>query len=204
MFKNKFLRWLIGAVIVGVVTYTFLGQETQLSADAYIQKIEKERKDKDRFFKESDESPLENKADFQSLSYFPVNIAYQVTATVTEYNGSDREVKIPMTDGSTTTYQKYGYAEFEIDQQPQRLLIYQHSDGLSILFRDATAPAETYGGGRYIDIKESDIKDKKLVIDFNNAYNPYCAFNHNYACPLPPKENTLAIRIEAGERKWEE
>ncbi|MCU0339004.1 MAG: DUF1684 domain-containing protein [Spirosomaceae bacterium] len=203
MFKNKFFVGLIVAVIAGVIGYTFLGEDTRVSVDVYLQKIEQERKDKNSFFKNSEQSPLESKADFDALSYFAPNIAYQVTATVTAYDSTDKEVKVPMTDGSTATYQKYGYATFEMEDKPQRLLIYQHSDGLSILFRDATAPAETYGGGRYLDLKESDIKDGKLVIDFNNAYNPYCAYNHRYACPLPPKQNTLAVRIEAGEKKWE-
>lgn len=188
-------------VVIGIIGYTFMGEETTVSEEDYATQIDKEREEKDKFFKTSPESPIEDKATFVSLPYYLPNPDFKVNATVEPYKGADKKVNIPMTDGSTQVYEKFGYANFKIDNKAYKLLIYKHDGGLSVLFKDATAPAETYGGGRYLDIKESDITANKMVIDFNKAYNPYCAFNHTFACPLPPKENTLPIRIEAGEKK---
>ena len=83
-----------------------------------------------------------------------------------------------------------------------RLLIYKHESGLSILFRDATAPKETYGGGRYLDFKLDEVSDSKLAIDFNKAYNPYCAYASGFKCPIPPRENALNVAIKAGEKNF--
>lgn len=212
MFKNKFLLGLIVVVILGVIGYTFFGEETTVSDADYITQINQERKDKDNFFRNSEQSPLEDKATFIGLAYFPPNPAYKIVANIVPYHSTaqDKQVAVPMTNGSTETYEKYGFAEFTLAGESEaaelnvyRLLIYKHDKGLSILFRDATAPEETYGGGRYLDFKIEDVKDNKLTIDFNNAYNPYCAYNSTYSCPIPPKENTLPIRLEAGEKIFE-
>jgi len=209
MLKNKFVIGLIVAVIVGVIGYTFLGEETTVSEADYVATMEQERKDKDTFFRTSDESPFRKTGDFKGINYFPPSSTYKVIATVVPYHATDKKVNVPMTDGTTVAYEKYGFAEFTLpgesaaaDLNVYRLLIYKHESGLSILFRDATAPKETYGGGRYLDFKLDEVSDSKLAIDFNKAYNPYCAYNHEYSCPIPPKENTLPIRIEAGEKVY--
>jgi len=204
MFKNKFFLGIIIIVVLGVVGYTFFGEETTVSTDDYIAQIEQERKDKNQFFLDSDQSPLENKATFKGLNYFTPNATFKIVADFVAYDSTDKQVTIAMTDGSTEIYQKYGYAAFEVNNVPCKLLIYQHDKGLSILFRDTTTPEETYGGGRYLDFKTEEVKNNKLTIDFNKAYNPYCAYNHRFACPLPPKENTLSVRIKAGEKLYEE
>jgi uncharacterized protein len=212
MLKNKFLLGLIAVVILGVIGYTFFGEETTVSDDDYVAQLNQERKDKDSFFLNSEQSPLEEKSNFKGLNYFAPNPAYKIVATIIPYHSTaqDKQVAVPMTDGSVETYEKYGFAEFTLageseaaDLNVYRLLIYKHDKGLSILFKDATAPQETYGGGRYLDFKTEDIKEGKLTIDFNNAYNPYCAYNHTYSCPIPPKENTLPVRVEAGEKNFE-
>lgn len=212
MLKNKFLLGLIAVVILGVIGYTFFGEETTVSDDDYVAQLNQERKDKDSFFLNSEQSPLEEKSNFKGLNYFAPNPTYKIVANIIPYHSTaqDRQVAVPMTDGSVETYEKYGFAEFTLAGESEaaelnlyRLLIYKHDKGLSILFKDATAPQETYGGGRYLDFKTEDIKEGKLTIDFNNAYNPYCAYNHTYSCPIPPKENTLPVRIEAGEKIFE-
>ena len=212
MLKNKFVVGIIFLVIIGIIGYTFLGEETTVSVDDYVAQIEKERKDKDNFYRNSDSSPIVDKSNFKGLHYFAPDPIYKVEAKVIPYHSSasDKQVSVPMTDGSKETYEKYGFAEFTLpgeseaaDLNVYRLLIYKHDKGLSILFRDATAPEETYGGGRYLDFKTEDVKDNKLLIDFNVAYNPYCAYNPSYACPIPPKENTLPVRIEAGEKNFD-
>lgn len=212
MLKNKFLLGLIAVVILGVIGNTFFGEETTVSDDDYVAQLNQERKDKDSFFLNSEQSPLEEKTNFKGLNYFTPNPTFKITANVIPYHSTaqDKQVAVPMTDGSVETYEKYGFAEFTLAGESEaaelnvyRLLIYKHDKGLSILFKDATAPQETYGGGRYLDFKTEDIKEGKLTIDFNNAYNPYCAYNHTYSCPIPPKENTLPVRIEAGEKIFE-
>lgn len=212
MLKNKFLLGLIAVVILGVIGYTFFGEETTVSDDDYVAQLNQERKDKDSFFLNSEQSPLEEKTNFKGLNYFTPNPTFKITANVIPYHSTaqDKQVAVPMTDGSVETYEKYGFAEFTLAGESEaaelnvyRLLIYKHDKGLSILFKDATAPQETYGGGRYLDFKTEDIKEGKLTIDFNNAYNPYCAYNHTYSCPIPPKENNLPVRIEAGEKIFE-
>lgn len=200
MFKNKVFLGLIILVVLGVVGYTFFGEETTVSTNDYIVQLEQERKGKDQFFLKSEQSPLEDKTNFKGLNYFTPNPAFKIVADVIAYDSTDKQVAVAMTDGSTETYQKYGFAVFTINDTPCKLLIYQHDKGLSILFRDATTPEETYGGGRYLDFKAEEIKNNQLAIDFNKSYNPYCAYNHRFACPLPPKENTLALRVEAGEK----
>ena len=77
-----------------------------------------------------------------------------------------------------------------------------YKDYLFLPFTDETNGTETYGGGRYIDMRDGDIKDGKVVIDFNRAYNPYCAFSGGYACPKPPDENHLPMAIQAGEKQF--
>ncbi len=90
-------------------------------------------------------------------------------------------------------------AHFEVDGEPVSLALYDTGHpGYFLPFRDRTSGSETYGAGRYLDIEPSD--DGTATIDFNEAYNPFCAYNDAYACPLPPPENWLQVRIEAGER----
>jgi uncharacterized protein (DUF1684 family) len=80
------------------------------------------------------------------------------------------------------------------------LLIVKSGDTYSVMFRDATSGKETYGGGRYLELEPADLADNRAILDFNKAFNPYCAYNPNFACPLPPAENTLPMAIKAGER----
>jgi uncharacterized protein len=208
MFKNKFFLLLVLSVVAGVIGYTFLGNDTQTDSpqkvSQYTDQTNKERREKDNFFKTGAESPIEDKARFVGLNYFAPNLAYSLMASVVRNTDTtNREVKIPMTDGSFETYEKFGYAEFELNGQPQKLTIYLLDGLFMVLFKDQTAPQETYGGGRYLDIPASELRDDKLPFDFNKAYNPYCTYNNNFACPLPPKENTLATRVESGEKNFE-
>jgi uncharacterized protein len=206
MFKNKFFLAIIIAVILGTIGYTFLSNETQLSttkptiAGNYVKRIEKERADKNDFFKTNDQSPIEDKTTFNSLRYFSIDSTYNVSAELLPYNEDDIETKIKMSDGTTDTYLKFGFARFSLHDTVYQLLVYQKEKTLIVLFKDLTAPKETYGGGRYIDIPLGMASNGRLPIDFNTAYNPFCAYNHTYACPIPPPENNINARIEAGEK----
>ena len=80
------------------------------------------------------------------------------------------------------------------------MLVVKYDKTYSILFRDVTSGKETYGGGRYLELDPANLSDNQVLLDFNAAYNPYCAYNPGYACPLPPKENTVSVPVRAGER----
>lgn len=108
-------------------------------------------------------------------------------------------------------FYRYGYLKFSIHDTVQQLTIYQSKDlsrnpiyknYLFIPFTDATTGIESYGSGRYIDLDARDIKGTYYFLDFNKAYNPYCAYSNNYNCPIPPKENNLKVAITAGEKKF--
>jgi uncharacterized protein (DUF1684 family) len=113
--------------------------------------------------------------------------------------------------GKKQKYFKYGLLTFTLNGNHLHLYIYQSEalmkqeklkDYLFVPFGDATSGFTSYGGGRYLDFTKSDIKNNCLLIDFNMAYNPYCAYTSGYNCPIPPKENLLTIPIGAGEENY--
>ncbi len=116
-------------------------------------------------------------------------------------------LELAMTDGSSESYIKHSYAEFELEGLTRRLLLLQASDEpdkkkFFLAFADETSGESTYGGGRYINLRQDG--SRSITIDFNLAYNPYCAYNPDFACPIPPKENILDIAIPAGEKNYKE
>ncbi len=166
--------------------------------------LEQFRAQKDDFFQHDWQSPLEadQRADFHGLKYYPENPALRLTVPIDEY--PDQEIVTMITStGSAREYAKYGQFSFDVNGQTARLQVYQDPDSAYFFlpFVDATAPDETYGAGRYLDIEP--VEDGKFLIDFNYAYNPYCAYNDRWSCPLTPLENRLKVRIEAGEKNFE-
>ncbi len=137
---------------------------------------------------------------FHGLEYFPVNDEYRVTA---RWVAESRQIPILNVLGQTEPLPSPGYAVFKIHGQEYKLRPYIEEPGakeLFYVFRDQTAGKETYGAGRFL---YSDFPhDGKVVVDFNKAYNPPCAFTPYATCPLPPAENKLTARIEAGEKKY--
>ena len=106
------------------------------------------------------------------------------------------KVLVAYTGGSTEVFPSSGDVVFQLMGQTFRLKAFVTGDQLFVMFRDQTSGKETYGGGRYINAEAP--KDGKVILDFNKAYNPYCAFSPYAACPIPPRQNHLAVRIEAG------
>ncbi len=163
------------------------------------------RQQKDEFFKYDPQSPLtpEQRQTFDGLKYYPENPKLHLIASIDEYD--DKPTVTMMTStGSVREYLKFGQFSFDVNGQTATLQVYQDADdGYFFLpFVDATAPDETYGAGRYLEIEPA--AGGKFLIDFNYAYNPYCAYNPNWSCPVPPKENRLKVRIEAGEKDFNE
>jgi uncharacterized protein (DUF1684 family) len=212
MFKNKVIRWSTFAMIAAILAYFFIENFSSANSEAdkddliaanpqqYIAKITRERESKDDQFRTTKDSPIQDKDNFHGLHYFEIDPAYRVKAFITPYEKKDKTVELPYTDGSTTTYERIGYANFTINGVAQKLLLLKNESVISVLFKDATSGKETYGGGRYLDYPVSKMKGDSLVLDFNTAYNPYCVYAPTYACPVPPAENTLSVAIRAGEQ----
>src|SRR5262245_34285148 len=134
---------------------------------------------------------------FPGALWFPVNAGYRVEAAFTPY-AQPKELKIPDTSGRIRTRQVPGYATFQLNGQTMRLEPITTGNELFFMFKDRTSGRETYGAGRYLDTELP--KNGKVMLDFNKAYNPYCAFNPYSSCPIPPRQNTLITRVEAGEK----
>lgn len=149
--------------------------------------------------------------DRKHLHFYPVDESYRIPAKFERVENSPW-FKMDASGPFKRMYRIYGKAHFILHDTAVTLNIYQsqdlmqmiqYKDNLFIPFTDATSGIETYEGGRYFDFTIEDIKDNSLVIDFNKAYNPYCAYvNKVYSCPIPPRENQLAIAIKAGEKMY--
>jgi mRNA-degrading endonuclease RelE of RelBE toxin-antitoxin system len=143
------------------------------------------------------------KKNFKGLNYFPVNPAYRVKAKLIK-NPNMEKVKILTYQNILKTFVRYGFLEFEINGVKCRLTAFKMPDQIDskelfVPFKDKTSGNETYSAGRFLDVEE---EGDECIIDFNLAYNPLCSYNPHWNCPLPPKENELNVRIEAGEKVY--
>ncbi len=170
--------------------------------------IKKHRKLYKKAFLEEN-GPL-SKKELKYLDFFAPNINYRVSATF-KRTPDEKPFEIPTSSKVTKKYVKYGELNFALNGKEYRLNIYQsltlrkmpqYRDYLFLPFKDLTNGKLSYGGGRYLDLKLGDLKTGTVMIDFNKAYNPYCAFSDGYSCPIPPKENHLDVEIIAGEKKF--
>ena len=202
--KNIFIILLTVAIII-TVYYSFTGNE---NSEAYVTSIQKLREEKDNDMRNAPDSPFAKDSlnTFKALIYFPVDAAFRIQARLTPIE-NPKPVTLPTSDEKEKSYLEYAYAEFEMQGEPCKLLILEIMDNgpykgtLFLAFADKTSAAETYGAGRYLDIKKLP-GSTSVTLDFNEAYNPYCAYNDNFSCPFPPKENILNVRIEAGEKTY--
>lgn len=162
--------------------------------------LEKFRKEKNEFFGTSLQSPIptEELDSFEGLKYYSENPDLRFEVSLEKI--SEEDLEFETSTGEKKSYKKVGALNFEVAGEPAQLTLYQAESGSYFLpFRDVTSGKETYGAGRYLEVKD---KDGKIELDFNFAYNPYCAYNTSYSCPLPPAENWLKVPIEAGEKKF--
>lgn len=157
------------------------------------------REAKDRFFKTSRQSPLtaEQKQDFDGLVYYPENPDLNLKVEVAELPVQDG-IQMETTTGGVQTYQRYGQFKFKVDGQEATLTIYADENGYFLPFVDALAGKETYPAGRYLE--PESLGGNRFTIDFNMAYNPYCAYNAMWTCPVTPFENRVKVPIRAGEK----
>ena len=177
--------------------------------DRYIRSVLAARRAKDEFFARSHQSPLPHgrRHDFAGLVYFPPDAAYRLPGLRLEPldSGGTAPFHIDTSDDRPRTANRLGELRFTLAGRELTLTAYRvgeaDSDALFVPFRDATSGVETYGAGRYLDIEPE--ADGTYTLDFNEAYHPYCVYSDSYSCPLPPSENHLSVRIEAGERLGE-
>lgn len=172
------------------------------------------REGRDKEFRNRKESPLKDEefATFKGLNYFPVDKRFRVKAVFT-LTPSEKYFQMPTSSGGTRKFVKHGILKFKLGGAERTLSVYQtdaetlakypeYADLLFVPFKDSTSKTETYGGGRYMDIRLPK-QGNTVILDFNVAYNPNCAYgSFKYSCPLPPSENTLNVAIKAGEKRF--
>ncbi len=163
------------------------------------------RERRDHFFAHDDGTPLEPEQlqHFGGLAYFPENPALALELSLqTDGEGIGEQVDLATADGQTTPFLRVGRISFTADDEPVTLSVFKDLErGRYFLpFRDGSAGGETYAVGRYLDPRARP--DGTLVVDFNYAYNPYCAYSHGWSCPIPPFENVIPTSLEAGEKAF--
>jgi len=167
--------------------------------------------DQDHLFKNHPQTALtpEQVSKFSSLPYFPYDPAYRFFLPIEPLKGQEK-VTINLQDDGPTLLIPFGQVSFALSGEPVCLTLYwirAYGGGIFLPFEDSTNGSETYSGGRYLldTLKGADLgrEGDRLVIDFNFAYNPSCAYNSRWHCPLPPPDNQLAVPIPAGEKSFD-
>ena len=178
-------------------------------AQSYKQLIDKHREEYKADFIKETRSPLKE-ADLKNLDFYEPDASYKTTAALTLLT-DQKPFKMPTFEGTGSEYVRYAKISFNLHGKLLNMVLYRnlglmthpvYKDLLFLPFTDETNKHTTYGGGRYIDLDSKTIKNGKIEIDFNKAYNPYCAYSSGYRCPIPPEENDLAIAIKAGEKMY--
>ena len=163
------------------------------------------RSDKDDFFRAGDGTPLpaDSRTSFTGLKYFDPDPSLRIEARLHRYPDPEG-VMVSTSKGTRQLFNRVGYFDLAIGDGQVRLHAYQSAEredpNLFVPFRDSTSGQESYGSARYLDMEVEH--DDEYAVDFNYAYNPYCAYSEDYICPLPPQENWLRVSVRAGERKY--
>ncbi|MEP6583669.1 MAG: DUF1684 domain-containing protein [Ginsengibacter sp.] len=151
-----------------------------------------------------------DKADRKFIHFYDIDESYRVIASFAKIKDT-KGFDMSTSSGMKKHYFVYGLLSFKLHDSLVQLYVYQsdalmrqekYKDYLFVPFGDATSGFESYGGGRYLEFDISDIKDKSVAIDFNKAYNPYCAYTTGYNCPIPPRENLLTLPVNSGEKSY--
>jgi len=167
-----------------------------------------EREQKDTFFLIHPQSPIpfDEREEFKGLDYYPPDPDYRFELKLNEYP-EKKKIKMSYTRGEEQEFIRWGEFQFKIGGQEQVLQAYKGSpekERLFVPFRDATSGKETYGAGRYLDLEAERHRtaEGKWVLDFNKAYNPWCAYSETYTCPFVPPDNWLEVPMCAGEKNY--
>jgi uncharacterized protein (DUF1684 family) len=163
------------------------------------------RRGKDAFYQSGDESPIPRTERhlFTGLKYYPADPKLRFEVKLHRYNPPEI-VTMTTSKGTRQRFHRVGYFELEMGGNHVKVQAYKSAErednDVFVPFKDATSGIESYGSARYLDLEERP--DDQYVVDFNYAYNPYCAYSDDYICPFPPKENWLDVSVRAGEMKY--
>ena len=170
------------------------------------EKLKAFREKRDQFFKEDPQSPLKggDQKKFKGLLYYPIDLKYAMVESIERYPVEPKPfyANLPTNKGTEKKYVKYGRFKFSWMGKEYILQIYRPLGGgeLFLPFKDKTSETETYPHGRYLFIES--LTGGKVLIDFNRAHNPFCAYQEKYTCPYAQEENWLGIAIRAGEKRF--
>ncbi len=205
--RTKLLKVALLSFIVVIGFLFYFNQQSMVDNENYRTTILEKRKETDSFMRTSESSPFTDSllSSYNGLTYFEPDPEYRVQAIINRIEIKEQLI-IPTSDSQKQRYEKFAYADFRLKGERHRLLLlkpigFGPSEVIFTAFADATSGESTYGGGRYLDLKFKNAR--QITIDFNLAYNPFCAYNATFSCPLPPKENILPIAIEAGEKDYQ-
>lgn len=197
-------------IIASLVVFILSGcaKENSPEIQKYIDEVEKSRLEKNDYMKNDPSSPFnfKGKVEFHPLKYYEVNPDFKFESKLIQYDPMDT-VTILGTKGEERKLLRYGYFTFTNSDKEFKLNVYEGTSKKGevyhmIQFTDRTTGEDTYGVGRYIDFELSPDIDFVYTIDFNLAYNPYCAYSKDYSCAIPTKEDHLDLAIEAGEKNY--
>jgi uncharacterized protein (DUF1684 family) len=198
---------IIGIAVISTLVILIYSSTVGDNDASYRVEMMTRRAQKDDFMKTADESPFkDSKESFTGLKYFDPDLKFRVSADL-EPIENKKMVVLQTSDNKEQRYLEYAYATFTIDDVPCKLLILEVADNgpfrgtLFLAFADQSSAIETYGAGRYLDVKKTP-GATSITLDFNEAYNPYCAYSDSFSCPFPPKENVLNVLIAAGEKVY--
>jgi uncharacterized protein (DUF1684 family) len=206
--KIIFILWFFGILLPIQGLAASGSAEDQGNLKLEEKKVLEWRKERDVFFKTHERSPLTpiEKRNFKGLKYYPFDPKYvfsgQIERTIVHINNPRYYATFLTNKGTNKRYIRYGKFCFRLDGKEYAIEIYKSilSDNLFVPFKDKTNGRESYEGGRYVDAEI--LPGYKIILDFNMAYHPSCAYNHNLICALPPKENTVDVEIRGGEKNF--
>lgn len=156
------------------------------------------------FLKNGSDSPVTDKQSFKAPEFFAPNFAFKTTASISEIPTKE-VITLATNTGESRNYKKFAKLSFPIGGKTYQLILLQNEEDKNdyfLPFKDLTNGKSSYGGGRYLEVNLTSMK--KIELDFNLATNPYCAYNPDYSCPIPPSENFLALNINAGQKYFHE
>ncbi len=199
----------LSKLVLLLIVATFVSCSKSISPEKeYLDLVQKHRYELNLYFNDKETSPLteEDQKSFSQLSFFEIDPSYKVLASVTPIS-SGEIISIPTTTERNAIYMEEALLRFDLNGKACELIVYRSEDPLVeshlfLPFTDASNGSSTYDTGRYLDVETLDSENQQITLDFNLAYNPYCAYNETYSCPIPPKRNNLNLKVLAGEQNY--
>lgn len=197
MKTSTIIKVVVGILFLVAAIYSLMG-----AGESFEEKLAVEREQYEKELRSMEGSPLEGLS--ESLSFFDYDPEWKIKGKFEEIEGSAKTFTLMMTDSTFEQMEVAGMFHLDIKGAHVDLYLFDEGETLLLPFVDETAIDLTYGGGRYINVDKADFQEGVLEVDFNDAHNFYCAYSESYICPIPPKENSIPLRVEAGEKKYKD